>query len=210
MSKPFYDYILKLIVVGNSAVGKSNILRWFTDSRFQPTHDLTMGVEFGTKLISHQNTVYKIQIWDTAGQEAFKSITRSYYKGSIGCLLVYDITDRDSFNAIPGWLEEIRTACNEHMIIILIGNKIDLESKRKITIDEGQKLADENDLMYCETSSKSGENIDLAFSCVINEIGKKINKGVIDCANYKVGIQISKASLSAPIEDNSSWTSCSC
>ena len=104
-------------------VGKSCLLLQFTDKRFQPVHDLTIGVEFGARMINIEGKQIKLQIWDTAGQEAFRSITRSYYRGAAGALLVYDITRRDTFNHLTTWLEDARQHSNSNMVIMLIGNK---------------------------------------------------------------------------------------
>lgn len=111
------------------AVGKSCILLQFTDNKFRNQHELTIGVEFGAKTIDIDGKIVKIQIWDTAGQEAFQAITRTYYKGAVGALLVYDITRRDTFNHVTKWLEEVQTNSSKSIVIILIGNKKDLESK---------------------------------------------------------------------------------
>lgn len=124
-----YAYILKFIIVGDSSVGKSCLLLQFTDNRFKQAHDLTIGVEFGARTLSiDKNTSIKLQIWDTAGQESFRSITRSYYRGAICSLLVYDITRRTSFQNVVRWLEEMREHAYSKMLIILVGNKKDLDS----------------------------------------------------------------------------------
>lgn len=124
-----YAYILKFIIVGDSSVGKSCLLLQFTDNRFKQAHDLTIGVEFGARtLVIDKNTSIKLQIWDTAGQESFRSITRSYYRGAICSLLVYDITRRTSFQNVVRWLEEMREHAYSKMLIILVGNKKDLDS----------------------------------------------------------------------------------
>jgi Ras-related protein Rab-2A len=126
-----FAYTFKFIVVGDSSVGKSCLLLQFTDKRFKQSHDLTIGVEFGSRMIKvDQNVSVKLQIWDTAGQESFRSITRSYYRGAICSLLVYDITRRSSFQNCVQWLEEIQQHGYRKMLIILVGNKCDLESQR--------------------------------------------------------------------------------
>ena len=129
-----YAYLFKYIIIGDTGVGKSCLLLQFTDKRFQPVHDLTIGVEFGARMITHDQKQIKLQIWDTAGQEAFRSITRSYYRGAAGALLVYDITRRDTFNHLTTWLEDARQHSNSNMVIMLIGNKSDLESRREVMI----------------------------------------------------------------------------
>ena len=121
-----YSYLLKYIVIGDTSVGKSCILLQFLEKKFKFDHDTTIGVEFGSKVISVNDKQVKLQIWDTAGQETFKSITRSYYRGSIGVVLVYDITNRDSFSNISKWLDETKSYANDKVVIMLVGNKTDL------------------------------------------------------------------------------------
>ncbi|KAE8656498.1 putative galacturonosyltransferase 3 [Hibiscus syriacus] len=125
-----YAYLFKYIIIGDTGVGKSCLLLQFTDKRFQPVHDLTIGVEFGARMITIDNKPIKLQIWDTAGQESFRSITRSYYRGAAGALLVYDITRRETFNHLASWLEDARQHANANMTIMLIGNKSDLAHRR--------------------------------------------------------------------------------
>jgi len=125
-----YAYLFKYIIIGDTGVGKSCLLLQFTDKRFQPVHDLTIGVEFGARMVTIDGKQIKLQIWDTAGQESFRSITRSYYRGAAGALLVYDITRRETFNHLTTWLEDARQHSNSNMTIMLIGNKSDLESRR--------------------------------------------------------------------------------
>jgi Ras-related protein Rab-2A len=121
-----YAYFFKYIIIGDTGVGKSCLLLQFTDKRFQPVHDLTIGVEFGARMVTIDGKQIKLQIWDTAGQESFRSITRSYYRGAAGALLVYDITRRETFNSLASWLEDARQHANANMTIMLIGNKSDL------------------------------------------------------------------------------------
>ena len=124
-----YDHLFRYIIVGDMAVGKSCILLQFTDNKFRHQHELTIGVEFGAKTITLNNKTIKIQIWDTAGQEAFQAITRTYYKGAVGALLVYDITRKDTFTHVTKWLEEVKLNSSKNICVILIGNKRDLEDK---------------------------------------------------------------------------------
>lgn len=131
-----YKYLLKFIIIGDTGVGKSCLLLQFTDKRFRANHDLTIGVEFGARIISIQGTPIKLQIWDTAGQESFRSITRSYYRGAAGALLVYDIGRRETFDHLSKWLQEVRDNSTVSMSIILIGNKSDL-SAREVEYEEG-------------------------------------------------------------------------
>ena len=124
-----YNFLFRYIIVGDMAVGKSCILLQFTDNKFRHQHELTIGVEFGAKTIDIEGKLVKIQIWDTAGQEAFQAITRTYYKGAVGALLVYDITRKDTFLHCIKWLEEVKNNSSKSIVTILIGNKKDLESK---------------------------------------------------------------------------------
>jgi len=158
-----YKHLFKYIIVGDTAVGKSCLLLQFTDKRFQPVHDLTIGVEFGSRTITIDDNQIKLQIWDTAGQEKFRSITRSYYRGAAGCLLVYDITRRETFEHLPSWLEDCRKYSNQNITIMLIGNKCDMENKRAVSREEGEEFARKNNMFFLETSAKTSENVEQAF-----------------------------------------------
>jgi len=173
-----HDYLFKYIVIGPSGVGKSCLLLQFTDKRFHTDHDLTIGVEFGARMIVIENKSVKLQIWDTAGQESFKSITRSYYRGAHGALLVYDITRRETFDHLKEWLSEVREHSNKEIVIMLIGNKSDLESKRAISTEEGKQFAKDNGLFFMETSAKTSTNVDEAFLETARKIYSKVREGV--------------------------------
>ena len=155
-------------------MGRSCILLQFTDNKFRYQHELTIGVEFGAKTIDINGKSIKIQIWDTAGQEAFQAITRTYYKGAIGALLVYDITRRETFTHVTKWLDDVRTNSTKNVTVILIGNKKDLEDKRQVSYEEGEAFAKENGLMFLETSAKTAYNVVEAFNlsaqCILNNI----------------------------------------
>ena len=170
-------------------VGKSCLLLQFTDKRFQPVHDLTIGVEFGARLIPIDGRQVKLQIWDTAGQESFRSITRSYYRGAAGALLVYDITRRETFSQVDRWLTEARENASQNMVIMLIGNKLDLEHKRAVTKEEAMAFARKNKLIFLETSAKTAENVEKAFVQTATNIYNNIKKGVYDLKK-EVGIRV--------------------
>uniref|UniRef100_UPI00398F667B ras-related protein Rab-2-like n=1 Tax=Pristiophorus japonicus TaxID=55135 RepID=UPI00398F667B len=155
-----YAYLFKYIIIGDTGVGKSCLLLQFTDKRFQPVHDLTIGVEFGARMINIDGKQIKLQIWDTAGQESFRSITRSYYRGAAGALLVYDVTRRETFNHLTTWLEDARQHSSSNMVIMLIGNKSDLESRRDVRKEEGEAFAREHGLVFMETSAKTSANVE--------------------------------------------------
>ena len=171
-----YKYLFKYIIVGDIAVGKSCLLLMFTDKRFQPVHDLTIGVEFGSRTIQINGDSVKLQIWDTAGQEKFRSITRSYYRGTAGALLTYDITRRETFEHVSDWLEDCRKYSNPNIVIMLVGNKSDLESKRQVPREEGEKFAKEHGLLCIETSAKTDAKIEEAFMTVAQSIYDKAEK----------------------------------
>ena len=177
-----HQFVFKYIIIGDSGVGKSCLLLQFTDKRFEPLHDLTIGVEFGARMVPIDGKNVKLQIWDTAGQESFRSITRSYYRGACGALLVYDVTRRETFAHLQSWLEDARNNSNTSITIMLIGNKCDLESKRQVSKDEGETFAREHDLVFLETSAKTAQNVDEAFLRTANMIYGKVKDGTIDAS----------------------------
>ncbi|MCO5564064.1 hypothetical protein L7F22_017720 [Adiantum nelumboides] len=185
-----YQYLFKYIIIGDTGVGKSCLLLQFTDKRFQPVHDLTIGVEFGARMINIAGKPVKLQIWDTAGQESFRSITRSYYRGAAGALLVYDITRRETFNHLASWLEDARQHASANMVIMLIGNKCDLAHRRAVSTEEGAQFAKENGLVFMETSAKTAQNVEDAFINTAAKIHQKIEEGVIDVSNESCGIKL--------------------
>jgi len=188
-----YSFLFKYIIIGDTGVGKSCLLLQFTDKRFQPVHDLTIGVEFGARMIKLEDKMVKLQIWDTAGQESFRSITRSYYRGAAGALLVYDITRRDTFLHLSRWLEEARQPSQSNMVNMLIGNKNDLEHRRGVSAAEGKAFADENGLIFMETSAKTAYNVETSFLKTAEEIHGKIVSGEIDVSNESHGIKVGMA-----------------
>lgn len=188
-----YAYLFKYIIIGDTGVGKSCLLLQFTDRRFQPIHDLTIGVEFGARMVTIDNKQVKLQIWDTAGQESFRSITRSYYRGAAGALLVYDITRRDTFKHLSRWLEEARQHSQSNMVIMLIGNKNDLEHRRAVSFEEGKAFADQNGLIFLETSAKTAYNVEEAFVGTAEKIHGNIVSGAIDVSNESHGIKVGMA-----------------
>ncbi|KAH0570887.1 Rab2a [Spironucleus salmonicida] len=187
-----YDLLMKYIIVGDTAVGKSCLLLQFTESRFVPVHDLTIGIEFGTKILQIENQRVKLQIWDTAGQESFRSITRSYYRGAAVCVLVYDVTRRSSFEHVQSWLQEARQHGGDKMEVILIGNKADRESARTVTFDEGQAMAAENGIVFLECSAKTNQNVEQAFKISAESVIKKVKQGIIDVKDESCGVKINE------------------
>jgi len=190
-----YNYLFKFLVIGNAGVGKSCILHQFVENKFKNDTNHTIGVEFGSKVIQVGGKSVKLQIWDTAGQERFRSVTRSYYRGAAGALLVYDITSRDSYNALTQWLSDARTLASQHIVVILVGNKKDLESEREVALLEASRFAQENDMMFMETSAMTGENVEETFLRCARTILGKIESGELDPDRMGSGIQYGDAQL---------------
>ena len=175
-----YDLIFKIVLIGDSGVGKTNILSRYINNEFSLATQSTVGVEFGSKIIKKNGKVIKLQIWDTAGQERYKSITSAYYKGSRGAFVVYDITRKSTYDNIDKWIGELKTNGSEDVLIMLVGNKSDLEEKREVITEEVEKKAQEQKLAFCETSALNGKNVEYAFENLINEILKKVEKEKIN------------------------------
>ncbi len=184
-----FDYLFKYIIIGDAAVGKSNLLLRYAHGQFKPEYQLTIGVEFGAKNVVIRNKTYRIQIWDTAGQENFRSITRAYYKNSVCALVVYDISSRDSFNNVSTWIEDCRNNSSEKIFMVLIGNKSDLADKRQVSTEEGRELAEKYEMKFYETSAKTGENVNDIFNDSVDEIAKKMDQNYYDLENDTCGIK---------------------
>jgi len=166
-----------MVVIGDTGVGKSCLLLQFVDRRFSSVHDLTIGVDFGSRVIDLNDDKVKLQIWDTAGQESFRSIARSYYRDASGALLVFDVTRRETFGHLSRWLEEARQFASPNICITLVGNKADVVNKRVIQRAEAQAFADENGLEYIEASAKSADGVDDAFVRTAERIWEKMKTG---------------------------------
>ena len=167
-----YDMIFKIVLIGDTSVGKTNILSKYLTDEFDPESKATVGVEFGTKNFKIENNIVKVQIWDTAGQERYRSITNAYYKGAKGALLVYDITNKKSFDNLDKWISDLKINGDEKISIVLLGNKSDLESQRVITTEEGKNKAELFKFAFMETSALNGSNIEKAFDELIKEVYK--------------------------------------
>ena len=172
------DYIFKVIIIGDSGVGKSSLLLKYTRDKFDKDYNVTIGVDFGSKLIeipSKDNSLknIKLQIRDTAGQEKFRTITKSYYRGCAAAIIVFDVTCKESFNNIYSWIKTVREECSADTNIVLIGNKID-KSGRIIEYDKAVKLARKNGIKYFETSAMENESTSVAFNILAQDILNKM------------------------------------
>ena len=158
-----YDYLFKILIVGDSGVGKSCLLCKFADGDFSDAYISTIGVDFRMRIVGVRDKTCKLQVWDTAGQERFRTITSSYYRGAHGIIVAYDITDRESFLNVKQWLHEIDRYASEDVCKLLIGTKCDLESKRCVSQQEGREFADSLGCRFVETSAKRDTDVDECF-----------------------------------------------
>jgi len=181
--KSEFTYSVKFIIVGDSSVGKSNILLRFSRNIFDPGHQATLGIEFANRHLLYNNTDYLVQVWDTAGQENFRSVTRAYYKASAVAMVVYDISSDESFQHIKDWINDCKNLAPKTVQLVLIGNKSDLEEQRVISRERGEELADENQMLFFETSALNGNGIEEAFQKSIEAIDQKIRSGYYDLNN---------------------------
>ncbi|KAL3319862.1 GTP-binding protein of the rab [Cichlidogyrus casuarinus] len=161
---PEYDYLFKFLLIGDSGVGKSCLLLRFADNTYSDNYISTIGVDFKIRTIELEGKTCKLQIWDTAGQERFRTITSSYYRGAHGIIVVYDITDRATFDHVKDWSQEIQRCASSTVKKLLIGNKIDLVDKRQVEITEGKQLALDYQMEFIETSAQNATNVDDAFT----------------------------------------------
>ncbi|TXG63071.1 hypothetical protein EZV62_010065 [Acer yangbiense] len=179
------DYVYKVVVIGDSAVGKTQILSRFTKNEFCFDSKSTIGVEFQTRTVTIKGKVIKAQIWDTAGQERYRAVTSAYYRGALGAMLVYDITKRQSFDHVARWVEELRAHADNSIVIILIGNKADLVDLRAVPTEDAVEFAEDQGLFFSETSALNGDNVDSAFFRLLEEIYSVASKKGLECVGGK-------------------------
>lgn len=171
-----YDYVFKIVLIGDSGVGKSNILSRFTRNEFCLESKSTIGVEFATRTLQVEGKTVKAQIWDTAGQERYRAITSAYYRGAVGALLVYDITKRQTFNNVNRWLRELRDHADSNIVIMLAGNKSDLNHLRAISDNDARLLAEKEGLSFLETSALEALNVEKAFQTILLDIYQIVSR----------------------------------
>ena len=165
-----FDEKLKLMILGDSSVGKSSILRKYCKNEFYEKYVATIGIDFQIKNVNINNKKIKLQIWDTAGQERYRVVTKNYFNSSDGFIIIYDITNKDSFDNISNWIEQITTIVGKNVKCIIFGNKKDLKEKRKVEFDEGKELAEKYNCNFFETSAKEGDNIEEGFLNITTDI----------------------------------------
>ena len=201
ISEGNYNYLLKFIIIGDAAVGKSNLLVRYTSGQFKEEYQLTIGVEFGSNNVIISDNTYRIQIWDTAGQENFRSITRSYYKNTACAIIVYEISNKKSFENISSWIEECKNTAPKSILMVLVGNKCDLDN-REVTEEEGREFAEKNGMLFFETSAKTGKNVEELFKQSVKVIDQKIKENYYDLENDSCGIKKGNEEINVVLETN--------
>ncbi|KAL1323219.1 hypothetical protein HN51_068286 [Arachis hypogaea] len=206
------EYLFKIVIIGDSAVGKSNLLSRYARNEFNLHSKATIGVEFQTQSLQIDNKEVKAQIWDTAGQERFRAVTSAYYRGAVGALIVYDISRRTTFDSVGRWLDELKTHCDTTVAMMLVGNKCDLDNIRAVSIEEGKSLAEAEGLFFMETSALDSTNVKTAFEMVIREIYNNVSRKVLNSDTYKAELSVNRVSLvnngDATSKQNQSYFSC--
>ncbi|KAJ2789236.1 Rab GTPase ypt31, partial [Coemansia linderi] len=181
-----YDFLFKIVLIGDSGVGKSNLLSRFTRNEFNLESKSTIGVEFATRSIQVDSKTIKAQIWDTAGQERYRAITSAYYRGAVGALLVYDIAKHPTYENVTRWLKELRDHADSNIIIMLVGNKSDLRHLRAVPTDEAKQFASENGLFFIETSALDSSNVEQSFQQILTEIYLLVSNKAIESSQDNV------------------------
>ncbi|KIK03969.1 hypothetical protein K443DRAFT_676291 [Laccaria amethystina LaAM-08-1] len=181
-----YDYLFKVVLIGDSGVGKSNLLSRFTRNEFNLESKSTIGVEFATRSINVDGKTVKAQIWDTAGQERYRAITSAYYRGAVGALLVYDIAKHATYVNVTRWLKELRDHADSNIVIMLVGNKSDLKHLRAVTTDEAKAFSTENGLSFIETSALDASNVEGAFQTILTDIYRIVSSKSLESSTNNI------------------------
>jgi len=197
-----YDYLFKVVLIGDSGVGKSNLLSRFTRNEFNLESKSTIGVEFATRSINVDNKTVKAQIWDTAGQERYRAITSAYYRGAVGALLVYDIAKHQTYENVTRWLKELRDHADQNIVIALVGNKSDLKHLRAVPTDEAKEFATQNGLTFIETSALDASNVESAFQNILTEIYRIVSSKSLESSGDVIKPSGGETILVAPTADD--------
>jgi len=169
-----FDYMFKLLIIGNSSVGKTSFLFRYADDSFTSAFVSTVGIDFKVQIVFRNNKRIKLQVWDTAGQERYRTITTAYYRGAMGFILMYDITNEESFRAVADWASQVKTYSWENTQVVLVGNKCDMEEERVVTYEQGKKLADGLGFNFFEASAKENVNVRGAFDKLVDVICERM------------------------------------
>jgi Ras-related protein Rab-11A len=200
------EYLFKVVIIGDSAVGKSNLLSRYARNEFNLHSKATIGVEFQTQSMDIDGKEVKAQIWDTAGQERFRAVTSAYYRGAFGALLVYDISRRSTFDNVGRWLQELNKFNAAHsdttVAKMLVGNKCDLENIREVPTEEGKALAEAEGLFFMETSALDSTNVKTAFEMVIKEIYSSVSRKILNSDSYKAELSLNRVSIDRESKDD--------
>ncbi|KAG6634395.1 hypothetical protein I3843_12G114700 [Carya illinoinensis] len=175
-----YDYLFKVVLIGDSGVGKSNLLSRFTRNEFNNDSKSTIGVEFATRSVRVDDKIVKAQIWDTAGQERYRAITSAYYRGAVGALLVYDVTRHLTFENVERWLKELRDHTDSNIVIMLVGNKADLRHLRAVSAEDATAFAERERTFFMETSALESLNVENAFTQVLTQTYRVVSRKALD------------------------------
>lgn len=205
-----YDYLFKIVLIGDSGVGKSNILSRFTRNEFCLESKSTIGVEFATRTLKVEEKTVKAQIWDTAGQERYRAITSAYYRGAVGALLVYDITKSQTFDNVQRWLRELREHADSNIVIMMAGNKSDLNHLRSVSSEDGMALAEREGLSFLETSALEALNVEKAFQTILTEIYHIISKKALAAQQAETSASVPGQGTTINIGDQSGNTKRGC
>lgn len=171
-----YNFVFKVVLIGESGVGKTNLLSRFTRNEFNHDSRTTIGVEFSTRTVMVGNAMVKAQIWDTAGLERYRAITSAYYRGAVGALLVFDITKHQTYDVVERWLKELYDHAEATIIVMLVGNKTDLAQAREVPMEEAKMFAENNGLLFIETSALDSTNVEQAFETILRDIFNKVQQ----------------------------------
>lgn len=185
-----YDYLFKLLLIGDSGVGKTSILFKFSEDTFSPAFISTIGIDFKIRTIEVDGKKIKLQVWDTAGQERFRTITTAYYRGAMGIMLVYDVSNMRSYESMINWIRNIEMHATQDVELMILGNKCDVADKRQVTREKGEQLALQHGVKFMETSAKANINIEEAFFTLARDIKLKVEKRIED-SNMNRGYPIS-------------------
>jgi len=207
-----FDYMFKLLIIGNSSVGKTSFLFRYADDSFTSAFVSTVGIDFKVKTVFRNDKRVKLQIWDTAGQERYRTITTAYYRGAMGFILMYDITNEESFNAVQDWVTQIKTYSWDNAQVVLVGNKSDMQNDRIVALERGKQFAEHLGLDFFETSAKENINVKQVFDSLVDKICNKMSENLNDANSIKSSnVNSSTQQLNGQNLKNSiSNTTCSC